>query len=297
MRPNLIRGLVVFCAAARYLSFKMAADDLCITPSAVSHQIKGLEDLLGAALFERRTRAIVLTPVGAALYSQTSPLLRSLEAVTSGFLERSRRRRLLRMSLPQFFASEMLIPRLEQFTKIHPTLDIHVDTTYGRDAEFPSEVDAAVLLLPYEPKGYCTYPLFSLELIPACTPAFAEQLGSKDPSALSSTTLIVHKARPDAWSTWFEAHDVRLKMQPRIIELDSMFAVARAAERGLGVALVPLPLASAWLRQQSLVTLSDTALDTGERYYFVHRSKDAEDPDIVMLGQWIAEMCRQHEQK
>ncbi len=69
MRPNLIRGLVVFCAAARYLSFKMAAEDLFITPSAVSHQIKNLEDLIGAQLFERRTRAIVLTPMGAALYS------------------------------------------------------------------------------------------------------------------------------------------------------------------------------------------------------------------------------------
>jgi len=201
------------------------------------------------------------------------------------------------MSLPQFFASEMLIPRLEQFTKTHPTLDIHVDTTYGRDTEFPSEVDAAVLLLANEPKGYCTYPLFGLKLVPACTPAFAKQLGTNDPSALSTATLIVHKSRPDAWSTWFEAQDVQLKTQPRIIELDSMFAVARAAERGLGVALVPLPLASAWLRQQALVTLSDTALDMGERYYFVHRPKDAEDPDIVMLAQWIAEICSQHEQK
>ena len=116
MRPNLIRGLVVFCAAARYLSFKMAADELCITPSAVSHQIKSLEDLIGAPLFERRTRALVLTPVGAALHSQTSPLLSSLDAVASGFLAKSRQRRVLRISVPPFFASEKLIPRLEELT-------------------------------------------------------------------------------------------------------------------------------------------------------------------------------------
>jgi LysR family glycine cleavage system transcriptional activator len=295
MRPNLIRGLVVFGAAARYLSFKMAADDLCITPSAVSHQIKSLEDLLGAPLFERRTRAIVLTPVGAALYSQTSPLLNSLDAVTSGFLEKSRRRRLLRISVPQFFASEMLIPRLEEFTKAHPSLDIHVDTTEGRQEDFPSGGDAAVMLLPHEPKGFCTYPLFSLALVPACSPTLAEDLGLETPDALRACTLIIHKSRPDAWRDWFKANAVELTEQPRIIELDSMFAVARAAERGLGVALVPLPLAEAWLLSRTLVTLFDSAFDTGERYYFAHRLKDAEDPDIVMLGQWTADICNRHE--
>ncbi len=295
MRPNLIRGLVVFCAAARYLSFKMAAEDLFITPSAVSHQIKGLEDLIGAPLFERRTRAIVLTPVGAALYSQTSPLLRSLDAVASRFLSKSQRRRVVRISLPQFFASEMLIPRLEQFTKAHPTLDIHVDTTEGREEDFPSQGDAAVMLLPHEPKGFCTYPLFGLKLVPACSPAFAEERRLTEPAALRGCTLIIHKSRPDAWSEWFEANNTQLTTQPRIIELDSMFAVARAAERGLGVALIPLPLAGAWLRSRALMTLFETALDTGERYYFAHRLKDAEDPDIVMLGQWTAEICKPHE--
>ena len=295
MRPSLIRGLVVFCAAARYLSFKMAAEDLFITPSAVSHQIKSLEDLIGAPLFERRTRAIVLTPVGAALYSQTSPLLSSLDAVTSGFLSKSQRRRVLRISLPQFFASEMLIPRLEEFTKSHPAIDIQVDTTEGREEDFPSQGDAAVMLLAHEPKGFCTYPLFSLKLVPACSPAFAEEVGLTEPGALRGCPLIIHKSRPDAWSEWFKATNTQLMAQPRIIELDSMFAVARAAESSFGVALIPLPLAGAWLQSRALVTLFDTALDTGERYYFVHRLKDAGDPDIVMLGRWTAEICKQDE--
>lgn len=295
MRPNLIRGLVVFCAAARYLSFKMAADELCITPSAVSHQIRSLEDLMGAPLFERRTRAIVLTPIGAALYSQTSPLLRSLDAVATSFLSKSNERRVLRISLPQFFASEMLIPRLEEFTKAHPSLDINVDTTEGREQDFPSQGDAAVMLLAHEPTGFCTYPLFGLRLVPACSPAFAEEFGLEDPAALSGCTLIIHKSRPDAWSDWFKAAGMQLMTQPRIIELDSMFGVARAAERGLGVALVPVPLAGAWLRSRALVALFDTTLDTGQRYYFVHRLKDAEDPDIVTLGRWTAAICRQHE--
>ncbi|HSG63849.1 MAG TPA: LysR substrate-binding domain-containing protein [Gammaproteobacteria bacterium] len=295
MRPNVIRGLVVFCAAARYLSFKMAADDLCITPSAVSHQIKALEDLMGAPLFERRTRAIVLTPIGAALCSQTSPLLSSLDAVANGFLAKSKERRVLRISLPQFFASEMLMPRLEQFTKAHPTLDIHVDTTEGREHDFPGHSDAAVMLLPHEPKGFCVYPLFGVKLVPACSPTFAVESAPSSPAALGDCTLIIHKSRPDAWSEWFKLSGTKITSQPRIIELDSMFAVARAAERGLGVALVPVPLAGAWLRSETLVTLSDTTLDTGERYYFVHRPKDTEDPDISTLARWTAGICSQHE--
>jgi len=295
MRPTVIRGLVVFCAAARYLSFKMAADDLCITPSAVSHQIKAIEDLVGAPLFERRTRAIVLTPVGAALYSQTSPILSSLDAVASEFLAKSRKRRVLRISLPQFFASEVLIPRLEEFTAAHPSLDIHVDTTDGRDVEFSSEVDAAVRLLPHEPKGYCTVPLFALQLIPACAPAYAEHHDLSGRDGLGDCTLIVHQSRPDAWNDWLTASGTRLAQQPRVIELDNMFAVARAAERGLGIALLPLRISGAWLRSGALVTPFDTVLDAGERYFFVTRPKEAADPDIVMLRQWTIGLCAAHE--
>jgi LysR family glycine cleavage system transcriptional activator len=295
MRPNVIRGLVVFCAAARYLSFKMAADDLCITPSAVSHQIKAIEDLLGAPLFERRTRSIVLTPVGAALYSQTGPLLSSLDAVASEFLAKSSRRRVLRISLPQFFASEVLIPRLEAFTQAHPNLNIHVDTTDGRDTEFSSDGDAAVRLLPSEPKGYCAVPLFGLALIPACAPAYAERHDFHDRKTLSDCTLIIHRSRPDAWNDWLALSGTRLAKQPRIIELDNMFAVARAAERGLGIALVPLRISGAWIRSGSLVTPLATILDSGEQYFFMCRPKDANDSDIVMLRRWTIDICAAHE--
>ena len=112
MRQNSIRGLRTFCVAARCLSFKVAAEQLCVTPSAVSHQIKGLEDRLQALLFERRTREVVLTDLGATLFSQVEPLLTELDKVTARFLQRNGQRRVLRITLLPFFASEMFIPRL-----------------------------------------------------------------------------------------------------------------------------------------------------------------------------------------
>jgi LysR family glycine cleavage system transcriptional activator len=294
MRPNLIRGLVVFCAAARYLSFKMAANELCITPSAVSHQIKGLEEQIGTSLFERRTRAIVLTPVGAAVYSQIDPLLRSLDAVATSFLINGRRR-VLRITLPPFFASEMLIPQLNKFTRSNPSIDIRVDTTENRETDFPTWSDASVLLTSSEPTDYCVYPLFDVHLVPVCSPALAAEFNLSNPQALGTCTLIINEDRPDAWSDWFAAASAPLEVQPRVIHLDSMFAVARAAEQGLGVALVPMPLTNAWLQSRALIQLFDTALVTGERYYFVHRLKDEKDPDIVKLARWVKEACAAHE--
>lgn len=127
--PNLLRGLVVFCAAARYLSFKMAAEELCITPSAVSHQIKALEEQIGDSLFERRSRAIVLTEAGATLYAQVDPILRTLEGITAGYLRRRReRRKTLRISMLPFFASEMFIPKLADFARDHSSIDLRIET-------------------------------------------------------------------------------------------------------------------------------------------------------------------------
>jgi LysR family glycine cleavage system transcriptional activator len=237
----------------------------------------------------------VLTPVGAAVYSQIDPLLRSLDAVATSFLINGRRRRVLRITLPPFFASEMLIPRLNKFTRSHSAIDIRVDTMDGRETEFPSRSDASVLLLSSEPTGYCVYPLFDVHLVPACSPALAAEFELSDPQSLSACTLIIHEDRPDAWSDWFEAAGFKVQVQPRVIHLDSMFAVARAAEQGLGVALVPMPLTAAWLQSRALIKLFDTALVTGERYYFVHRLKDANDADIVTLANWVKEACAAHE--
>jgi len=292
MRPHLIRGLVVFCAAARYLSFKMAAAELFITPSAVSHQIKALEDQFGEPLFERRTRSIELTALGLTLYAQVDPLLRSLDGVTSNFLESARQRRTLRISLPPFFASEMLVPRLSEFTSRHPSIDIRVDTNAIRDGEFPRGTDAAVLLLSEPPTDYAAEPLFPVKLVPACSPQLASEVDATNPGALANCTLIIHKSRPEAWQDWFKAAGLKADVQPRVIHLDSMFAVARAAERGVGIALVPVPLSDAWFRSNALVQLFDTALETGERYYFARSADQIPDIDVETLRRWVVDVCR-----
>ena len=146
MRQNSVRGLRTFCVAARRLSFKAAAEELCVTPSAVSHQIKGLEQQLQARLFERRTREIALTELGSTLFAQVEPLLSELDNVTARFMQRNGQRRVLRISLLPFFASEMFIPRLSAFADQNRAIDIRVETTEA-GALHQSASDASILLL------------------------------------------------------------------------------------------------------------------------------------------------------
>jgi LysR family transcriptional regulator, glycine cleavage system transcriptional activator len=287
VRQNSIRGLRTFCVAARRLSFKAAAEELCVTPSAVSHQIKGLEEQLQALLFERRTREVALTNLGATLFSQVEPLLCDLDKVTARFLQRNGpRRRVLRLTLLPFFASELFIPRLSSFADRHRAIDIRVETTEA-GAQHPAAADASILLLPARPIDMCAHPLFSLRLAPACSPQFARELRLGDPRALLGATLIVHKARPHAWQDWFASMSISLERPPKVIHLDSMFAVARAAERGLGVALVPIPLSANWFNSGALVRPCIGELQTTDRYYFVYRSEGADNPDVCALRDWV----------
>lgn len=281
-----MRGLKYFCVAARRLSFKKAAESLCVTPSAVSHQIKMLEDSLGVALFERRTREIALTEAGAALYSQIEPLLNEIDEVTSSFKDRVGRRRQLKIALLPFFASEMLVPRLSEFTSANPSVQIRVETIEAGEVH-PGASDASILLRSEAPAELRAHGLFSLRLVPACSPSLARRIDVDDAASLLGQTLIVHKSRPAAWNEWLDARAVRLDTEPSVIYLDSMFAVARAAERGVGVALVPLPLSSSWFESGALTRAHSAELQTSDRYYFVYREADAENRDVIAFRDWV----------
>lgn len=284
MREGSIRGLRAFCAAARHLSFTAAAEELCVTPSAVSHQIKALEERLQAALFERRARDLVLTPLGAELRAQVEPLLCELDNVTDRFEQRAGRRRILRIGVMPFFASELLVPHLSSFAERNRAVEIRVETTETGAQRIGC--DASIVLLQSPPPDMVARALFTLRLAPVCSPQLAKQRSLADPRALLGTTLIVHDARPHAWREWFALMDVALERPAQTIHLDSLFAAARAAERGLGVALLPLALSQNWLASGTLVCPCKGELATSDRYYFVHRPDASSDPDVVSLREW-----------
>jgi LysR family glycine cleavage system transcriptional activator len=281
-----LRGLRTFCLAARHLSFRVAAEELYVSASAVSHQIRALEQELQLALFVRRAQSLELTEAGATLYAEIDPPIRQIDAVTRNFSSRLRGQS-LRISVQPFFASEMFVPRLPEFTAKHPRIDIHVDTSDEAAEKYAVDFDVSVRLFRSAPPNLLSDRLFSLRLVPAASPAFCEVWRDAIENGSRDIPLIVHASRPFAWKEWAKAAGREPPRPSTVVKLNSMIAVARAAERGLGAALVPLPLGDAWFHSGSLVRLFDQELIARDGYYLVFRKEDETRADICALRQWI----------
>jgi len=286
-----LRNLRAFCIAARHCSFKVAADELYLTPSAVSHQMKELEETLGVRLFERKTRALELTTAGHTLRDEVAPLLDALDRSLTQFTRRNRRRS-LRVMLPPFFASELFVPRLATFCAAHPDIDIQIDTSDPHPSLHTPTSDISIILSDMPPQGVKATKLFSLKLAAVCAKEHAPSVVRLGREVFRETALIVHRPRPFAWTSWAQEVGLEAPEPKNIIELDSMFAVVRAAERGVGVALVPTALCGAWFDTGALIRIFSIELKTSDTYYLVMRSKDADKPDVKAITDWALEEFR-----
>jgi len=287
--PASLRGLRTFCVAARYESFKAAADELFITSSAVSQQVKGLEEELGLKLFERGTRELRLSEDGQALFAELSPLIDQLDSVVAEVKTTGRRKKSVRISAQPFFASEFFIPRLSEFTALHPEIDIQVGTSDEASEKLPADADLSIRLFRKAPAGTRSDILFPLRMVPAGSAQFKKTLKVKGEKIVSDFPLIVHEARPKAWAEWSKASGISLPDNPKITRLSSMIAVVRAAEQGIGAALVPIPLADQWFRQRTIVRLFEQALVANLSYFLVSRKDRTANEAVALLRRWILE--------
>lgn len=281
-----LRGLRTFCVAAEHASFRDAADKLFITASAVSHQIKNLEEELGQKLFQRTSRSLTLTEAGRSLLHDIKPLITRLDEVAARHRV-SATRSTLSISVQPFFASEVFIPRLPEFTRDHSDIDIKVDTSDESAEKHPATADVSIRVFRSPPEGLSSDRLFPLRLIPAASPDLRKKIEINRASIAFDVPLLVHDNRPKAWRQWQQSSGIQIPQDASIIRLDSMIAIARAAERGLGVALVPVQLSDAWFESGSLVPLSDHELVTRDAYYFVCRPGDANNETIQTLRSWV----------
>ena len=281
-----LRGLRTFCVAAEYESFRAAADDLYITASAVSHQIKNLERELGRPLFHRKKRRLQLTETGRSLYDDLAPLVARLNEVTDQYRMEAPRQ-LLRISVSTFFASELFLPRLNDFTHIHSEFDLSVDTHDEQSVVHARNADVSIRLLSAAPTDYASDALFPLRLVPAGSPEFKRKLVTNGQQIESTFPLIVHEDMPTAWRQWSKSSGVDIPRNAARIQLDSMIAATRAAEHGIGAALVPVPLGNAWFANGSLEPLFDEELVLSDWYMLVYRSADAERDGVRFIRDWV----------
>lgn len=291
MRLPSFKTLKTFQVAARYGSFKLAAGELFLTASAVSHQIKALEAQLGVALFERGVRALKLTDAGSHYLEHIDDLFSKLESVTQQLRERFGRR-IIRLNVPSFFAHELLLPRLASFSQACEGTDIRIETALNAERTHPPEADLSIVVGAGPWEGMCVQPLFSQSFIAACAPAYLLENPVESATDLARGTLLVHEDRRDAWDRWAASLGLDPPNPHRLVRLDTMSAVVRAAEEGVGVALIPGRLSAERFTSGALIRLFEAEFETQEQYVLLHRPEDAEREELRELTDWIVSICR-----
>ena len=286
MRLPSLRFLRTFHVAARVGSFKAAADELCITASAVSHQMKELEAHLGVPLFERGPRSLRLTEAGSQYRECIDSVFASLETAADQLRARFSRAA-LRLSAPPFFASELLVPQLINFSAVHPDVDIRITTPSASNQAHAASTDISVIVGSGPWPQLSAARLFAQIFVPACAPGLVNELRACSDPFWGGHALLVHSNRPNLWDQWASTHDIGALGSMQRIHFDSMSAVVNAAENSVGIALVSAPIAAARFAAGTLARLCDQELTTGEAYYVLSRPEDTPRQPVQALMTWL----------
>jgi DNA-binding transcriptional LysR family regulator len=289
---DLIQG---FEAAARNLSFTRAAEELFITQSAVSRQIRALEEHLAVTLFERRHRALALTEQGRTLYRAATDLLERLQVVTDG-LRAAGAARHLTVTTTSGFASLWLIPRLRGFTAVHPDVDVRISASYKTINLERSLVDVAVRYCAPEEAPEGAVCLFGEELFPVCAPA----LLADGPHPLARLEDLQHHAllHMDGaggfldWGTWLAAQglaDLRPAASLRFDGYEQMIGAALSAQ---GVAMGIGRLVGGLIDEGRLVAPFVKSVVSQRAYFVIRSSLTGDRPHVRAFLDWLVEAAR-----
>ena len=278
-----LNSLRVFVAVAEHLHFTRAASSLGVTVSAVSMQVRLLEQYLGVALFERRGQRLELSAQGAALV----PKVRSGLAGLQNAIDDARAGKgegPLRISMLGSFLTQWLMPRLPGFEALHPDIELRIESSTSLVDFTQSDVDAAIRLGAGSwPRLYCEK-LMDEWLVPVCQPALLKKWGPVNYAADLTRYRLLHSAA-EPWSIWLLGvpHD---ELAPRW-SVDDSAAVVRAAEAGGGLALARWSLAATDVRSGKLAVASKKFIPHSVTYYFVCPSKHRNLPKVMSFHTWL----------
>ncbi len=241
---------------------------------------------MGERLFDRSSRELSLTEAGKSLYLELGPLIEEVDAVVARH-KKGIARTTIRISVQPFFASEYFVPRLSEFTAQHPQIDIQVGTSDESSEKHPADADMSIRLFRSPPTTIESSELFPLRLVPAGSPEFLKSVKLRNGEIISEFPIIVHESLPKAWAQWSRSSGIKLPKGNKVTRLDSMIAVVRAAQRGIGAALVPVPVGKLWFDEGSIVRLLKHDLVADMSYYLIINKDRVGDPSIVKLREWI----------
>jgi len=277
-----LNGIKAFEAAARTGSFAAGGAELNVSAAAVSRMVHLLEQRLGIALFERKANRLEMTAAGRAYQSGLSPIFDALASLTAQVTAPSNLR-VLTVGVGPTFAMRWLIPRLADFRKEQPDIDVRI-TTGGAAAPFGDDWSCGIKLGSGEWPGLHAEPLFAADLLPVCAPRMAAQL--KRPADLKSPAMLRVAHSPDDWPLWLKAAGLA-RLSARGTEFQYYGHALQAALDGLGIAMGIRPYIDDDLAAGRLVAPFELSVPKGMRWYLIYRSYRTEQRDFAAFRRWI----------
>ena len=278
--------LAAFEAAARTGSFTQAAVELNLTQSAVSRQIRTLEERLGADLFVRERQTVILTAAGVKYARDIRHALKHIGDASMA-IRASPRTASLDLAVVPGFAERWLIPRLPSFCSANPDLIINFSTR-TTPIEFDAEpFDAAIHFGQPMWMGAESIPLMRESVFALASAAFAETHPFPSPEDLLTAPLLILRSRPDAWERWFLSNGVYYDSVTGPL-FDQFETMASAAKAGLGVALLPAVLYQQEITRGELVPLFDKVTPSDNSYHLLWPQSRRDNPELILFRDWLA---------
>jgi len=286
-----LNALRAFEAAARHLSVKNAADELCVTPGAVSQLVKTLEQHLGVQLFRRVSRGIFLTDAGQAYLPPVRNAFRQISDATQK-LAVPAETGLLTVSTTPFFASAWLVPRLKSFQDAHPDIDLQVQTSQAL-ADFSRDgVDVAIRHGMGHYPGLSSQRVLTVEVAAVAAPGLVAELGKPKKPADLLRWPRVNDAQRKGWRLWFEAQSIEDSGPVRGPSFDDAGLLLKAVLAGQGAALLPAAMMASEIAEGRLVALSGATWLEDFAYYLVCPEVSRDRPKVAAFRDWMLEAAR-----
>jgi len=292
-----LSALRCFELAGDYDSFTVAAEKLCLSPSAVSHHIRLLESYLDTPLFVRHGKRVALTEAGRTYHAKVRQAFDLISEVTSEVRGGNAQRQAIYISAAPSFGNSWLMPHLAEFLNEFSDVEIHVATEDYPSAFGISRVDCEIRYGKTTQTGLVSLPICTERLIPLCSASVARSVGEPQ-QLLQSVTLIHTQSRPIGWRDFFREHKglgpVRRPAGERAIFFDRSTYALEAAREGLGIALESDILAQGDLANGRLVAPFGRAGIGGETYYFVARdTPDFTETVVYAFYRWLTNSINQ----
>jgi len=291
MRPRLppLNALKVFEAAARHMSFRRAAEELNVTHSAVSHQIKALEEQFGRSLFERAQRRVSLTEAGEVYY----PILRdAFDRIARGaeLVRTVEAPNVLTVQAYVTMALRWLIPRLHRFESRHPDINVRLSTSYRQWAFDRGNVDVGIVIVSDPEPGLHYERLFRSEVFPVCIPQFLEgKKALRQPADLAGFPLLHVYTAPDEWRRWLETAGVDAEIGTKGASFNSFVLALEAAIAGQGVALSSMVFARPDIETGRLVKPFDLGVPHEGTWCLACVEGSEDQAKIAVFRDWLVE--------